>query len=164
MNKIDYSYMDVNTDDQRSGVFCMNAEEANENELRRSLDVDDQGLSSPKKEILTKIFLKTAVIPNSILFDLLDKTCFKYNEYYLFNYTSFRKIVYHNYFEEFTELLKPFYQIKALTYITKRPITYNIVATVLRQVCTWNHIPFKIKRQYNHSLSNNDYYIYHNTK
>ena len=116
-----------------------------------------------EKEILTKIFLKDAIIPNSILFHLLEKITVKYDNYYLFNYTSFRRLLYNNLLDDFVISIAPFYQEKSVKYISKQPMTYNSFVTIIRQLCTWNQIPFTIKRQYNHSLSNNDYYIYYRT-
>ena len=40
-------------------------------------------------------------VPDKLLFNLLDKVCLKTDKYYLVDLNAYRKVVFHNYYEEF---------------------------------------------------------------
>lgn len=106
------------------------------------------------------MFRSKATIPNQLLFDLLEKVCVKYDTHYVFNYTSFRKVVFLNLFDDFAEAILPAYISSKQYYVTTRPVTYNLVVTIFRQICSLNDLKYEVKREFYHSESNNDYYIY----
>ena len=97
-------------------------------------------------------------LKNNLLFDLLEKVAIKYDDYYVFNYIAYRKIFYYNLFEPFAETLKPFYIKKRQFYVTKRPITYNMVTTIIRQFCTLKDIDYTIATT--HQSKHQEYRIY----
>ena len=100
-------------------------------------------------------------IPSSILFNLLDNMCLKNDKHYILNLESFKKGVYNNKIGEFIEECKPYYHISKHKYLDKK-ITFNSFTTILRQICNFNKIQYVSKIQYDKSLYNIIYYIYHN--
>jgi len=48
-------------------------------------------------------------IPSQLLFDLLDKICLKKENYYLVDMNAYRKMMFHNYHEDFCNDLKEYY-------------------------------------------------------
>jgi hypothetical protein len=108
------------------------------------------------------VFDSNANIPNDILYDILEQVAIKYYDYYYFNYTSYRKLFFLNLFEPFIESIIDMYKPEYHFYLTKRPVTYNMVVTILRQICKKNNIPFKIMYSLFKSMKNHDYCIYYN--
>ena len=98
-------------------------------------------------------------VPNSILFDLLDKVCLKTNNYFLFDMNAYKKIIYNKSYTDFFETLKPYYHLGKQFYI-EREISYNGFTTILRQICKYNAIMFTSNIKYNASKYNIDYVIY----
>lgn len=102
-------------------------------------------------------------IDNSILFDLLDKICKKYNnKYYILNKVSFKIAVYHNYTTEFCDKIKDNYYLSKKNYVTRR-LDYSKFITIIRQICKSNNINFTSKIIYDKSDYDIVYYIYFNT-
>lgn len=123
--------------------------------------ISSMSVETKKNKNSKNIFYSNANIPNSVLYDLLDKVAIKYEDYYVFNYSSFRKLIYHELFDPFIQLISDSYRsYKREQYLMQKPVTYNMVTTIFRQICGLNKIPFEIKRKFDHSFSNNDYYIY----
>lgn len=95
----------------------------------------------------------------NILYDLLDKVAIKYEDYYIFNHISFRKLFLFHLFDPFIESLKPFYLKRSQHYLTKRPVTYNMVTTILRQFCSLKNIEYKIVNIAKKGEVEHQYYI-----
>ena len=73
-------------------------------------------------------------IPDEYLFDFLTKVCTKKNDYsYIFNKDSYKKALYFNLIEELFDKCRPHYH-KAKHHYLDKPITYNRVSTILRQL------------------------------
>ena len=106
----------------------------------------------------SQIFRKK--VPNEILFDLLEKICFKTDKYYLIDINAFRKLMFHNYNAEFCESLKDYYNLSKLFYI-ERKMVYNSFTNIVRQICKLNNIMFTSQIKYNESKYNIDFFIYH---
>jgi len=98
-------------------------------------------------------------IPDSILFELLDKLCIKNNNYYIFNFESFKKGLYNESIQQFIQFCTSFYYNSKKKYLEKK-LTYNSFVTILRQICKHNNITYTSKLVYNKSNYNIDYYIF----
>ena len=96
--------------------------------------------------------------PIEILYTFLDKFCIKKGNYVMFDYNSFRIMLYHDYNDEFIELLKEYYYPSKQFYLT-RPLTFNSFVTIIRQLCKINNVDFESKILYQHSIYNIEYYI-----
>jgi hypothetical protein len=97
-------------------------------------------------------------IPNSILFDLLDKICIKTNNYYFVDNISFKKAIYNELIGSFFNECKNYYHLSKHKYLEK--LTYNSFTTILRQICNFNKISFTSKIKYDKSDYEIQYYIY----
>jgi hypothetical protein len=98
-------------------------------------------------------------IPNSKLFELLDKTCLKNEKHYTFNNISFKKGTYSEDIQQFMDFCKPYYHISKRKYLEKK-LTYNSFTTVLRQICNYNKITYTTQIKYDKSSYDILYYIY----
>jgi len=98
-------------------------------------------------------------IPKEILFDLLDKICIKTDKYYLFDLNSYKKMIFHEYYDEFKIKIKPYYRVSKRFYI-ERKLVYSSFTNIIRQICKSNNVMFTSKIKYNESIYNIDYYIY----
>tara|TARA_B100000424_G_scaffold154226_1_gene117893 strand:+ start:2375 stop:2701 length:327 start_codon:yes stop_codon:yes gene_type:complete len=97
---------------------------------------------------------------NSILFNLLDTICIKKENYYIFNNDSYKRGC-------LLEVLTPFlvsleeYYYKSKLYYLQRKLSFNHLATIIRQICKKNNIVFTSKIKYISSAYNIIYYIYY---
>ena len=103
--------------------------------------------------------LFVVTIPKEFLFDLLDKICIKTDKYYLFDLNSYKKMIFHEYYDEFKNNIKPYYKVNKKFYI-ERKLVYSSFTNIIRQICKSNNIMFTSKIKYNESIYNIDYYIY----
>jgi hypothetical protein len=99
-------------------------------------------------------------IPKEYLFELLEKICLKTEKYYLIDLNAFRKLVFHNYYEEFKNKIKPYYCLSKQFYI-ERKLVYNSFTNIIRQICKSNNIMFTSQIKYNESKYNIDFLIYY---
>lgn len=98
-------------------------------------------------------------IPKELLFGLLEKICFKNERYYLFDLNAFRKLQFYNYFEEFREQIRPYYNLSKQFYIDRK-LEYNSFTNIMRQICKSNNIMFTSRIKYNESKYNIEFLIY----
>ena len=98
-------------------------------------------------------------IQDTILFELLDKLCIKNNNYYIFNFESYKKGVYNKSIPTFIENCKHYYYNSKQKYLEKKQ-TYNSFVTILRQICKHNKLTYLSKLVYNKSDYNIDFYIF----
>jgi len=108
---------------------------------------------------MTKQIFKSDV-PNSSLFEFLDKICFKTDKYYLIDLNAYKKMLFYNYHVDFFEYLKPYYHLSKQFYL-ERKISYNSFTNIIRQICKHNNIMFTSQIKYNESKYNIDYFIYY---
>jgi len=99
-------------------------------------------------------------IPNSIVFELLDKICLKNEKHYILNSVSFKKGVYNEEIQKFLEICLPYYHISKRKYL-ERKLTYNTFTTVIRQICNFNKITYTSQIKYDKSTYDIIYYIYY---
>lgn len=124
--------------------------------IYEAADVSSAPIS--QKECLKYIF--RSHIPINVLYDVLDKICIKKEKYYLFDFNAFRLLQYHELYPEFSQKIIQAYKPSKQFFVT-RPLTYNSFITILRHICRVNHVNFKTKFNYQHSLYNIDYYIHY---
>ena len=95
------------------------------------------------------------------IFDDFVKTNFVHeNNYYIFNYLTFKKIIYEGQIESFLTQLKDYYYKNKHFYIERPDITHNQFNTILRQICKKNNIHIEIKIKYENSKYSPEYHIY----
>jgi hypothetical protein len=99
-------------------------------------------------------------IPNTSLFELLDKICLKNEKHYIFNNESYKKGIYTEDIQKFIDFCVPFYHISKRKYLDRK-LNYNSFNTVLRQICNYNGILYTSQIKYNKSTYDIIYYIYH---
>lgn len=99
-------------------------------------------------------------IPNNLLFELLDKICFKNEKHYTFNVDSFKKGLYSEDIQNFLTSCIPYYHLSKRRYLEKN-LTHNSFITVLRQICNYNKITYTSKIKYDKSTYDIVYYIYY---
>jgi hypothetical protein len=107
--------------------------------------------------MLKQIFKST--VPNQVLFELLEKICFKTDKFYLFDMNAFRKITFYNLYEPFSQEIMQHYHVSKQFYLTRK-LTYNSFTNILRQLCKSANIMFTSQIKYNESKYNIDYFIY----
>lgn len=99
-------------------------------------------------------------VPKDLLFDLLEKICVKSDKYYLIDLNSYKKMMFHNYYEEFRNTIKPYYNLSKQFYV-ERKILYNSFTNIVRQICKNNNIMYTSQIKYNESQYNIDFLIYY---
>ena len=99
-------------------------------------------------------------VPPEILFELLEKICFKNDKYYLIDMNAYRKMMFHNHHTDFCSKLKEYYNLSKLFYL-ERKMVYNSFTNIVRQICKLNNIMFTSQIKYNESKYNIDFYVYH---
>jgi SNF2 family DNA or RNA helicase len=102
------------------------------------------------------IFRKS--FPLAILFLFLDTICPYHDDYYLFDDNVYRTMLYNNKHIPFLETLKPFYYPSQCYYLN-RPIQYNSIATIIRQICNYHAHSYKTDKLYNRSEYTTRYFI-----
>ena len=98
-------------------------------------------------------------IPNKILFDFLEKNCFKSSDkIYTFNSDAFKKGVYNESIHQFLLDCKPYYYLSKRIYL-ERKLIYSSFITILRQICKYNKINYTSEIKYNKSVYDIVYYF-----
>lgn len=110
--------------------------------------------------MLNQIFKLQVPIQN--LYNLLDKFCVKYENYYLVNIDSYKKMLFHEYQKEFIEELRQYYHTSKHFYLDRK-LTYNSFTNIIRQICKSNNHNFTSKIKYNESKYIIEFFIYFDT-
>lgn len=97
--------------------------------------------------------------PKELLFELLDKICLKTEKYYLIDQNAYKKMLFHNYHNEFCETLKSYYHYGKHFYLT-RQMNYKSFTNIIRQICNNSSIMFTSQMKYNESKYNIIFYIF----
>jgi hypothetical protein len=100
------------------------------------------------------------MVPNEILFSLLDKICVKMDKYYLIDMNSYRKMLFHEYNIVFCNKLREYYHNGKMFYINRK-ISYKSFTNIVRQICKANNIKYCSGIKYNESNYNINYMIYY---
>jgi len=110
-------------------------------------------------QLMTSQIFKN-IIPNYMLFDLLDKICIKNEKHYKLNSDAYKKGVYKEEIQQFLEDCNPYYYLSKRKYLEKK-LTYNSFTTIMRQICNFNKITYTSQIIYNKSVYDIVYHIYH---
>ena len=95
------------------------------------------------------------------IFDDFVKSNFLHeNNYYIFNYLTFKKIIYEGQIGPFLTQLKTYYYKNKYFYIERQDITNNQFNTILRQICKKNNIHIEIKIKYENSKYSPEYHLF----
>ena len=123
---------------------------------------EDRMLHLGRPEYGYTFWAKGAQVPIEFLYDLLEKVAIKYYDYYCFNYTSYRKVLFMNLFDDFANTMISAYSAKyRYIYLEKRPVTYQTMVTIMRHICKKNGVPCKSVRKLKlNSEQNRDFCIY----
>ena len=108
--------------------------------------------------MLKQIFREN--IPTEILFNLLEDICLKTDKYYLIDNNAYKKLQYKKLYENFKNIILPYYQESKKFYVL-RELNYNSFVNIVRQICKSNDVMFTSKIKYNESKYNIDYFIYY---
>jgi hypothetical protein len=106
-----------------------------------------------------QIFKKN--VPNELLFTLLDKICFKTDEYHLIDNNAYRKLLFYNLDKEFVDDILNYYHLSKQFYILRK-MTYKSFTNIIRQICKQNLIQYITEMKYNESKYNIVFKIYNN--
>jgi hypothetical protein len=106
-------------------------------------------------------------IPNALLFEFLDNTSIKTEKKYIFNKIAYKKGCMDENLEENNKLIedflnecKPYYFASKHKYLNRK-ITYNMLTTILRQICNHNKITYTSQIKYDKSTYDIEYYIFY---
>lgn len=100
-----------------------------------------------------------AKVPSDLLLTLLETNCIKSKNYYLFNNAAFKKGLLNGSIEAFINDIKQYYHLSKQYYLTKK-VVYNMITTIMRQICKYNSIAFTSQIVYDRSKYEIIYYIF----
>lgn len=100
-------------------------------------------------------------VDNSLFFDFLNNVCSKVDTYYQFDMNAYKKSTYNDneILANFLLNIKNNYHMSKQSYV-ERPITYNNITTILRQICKANNIHFTSYIKYDRSKYCINFHIY----
>lgn len=117
------------------------------------IDVDKQNLNKNTSQIFK------FNIPISMLIELFNKICIKYDSYYILNNEAYKKGIFNGDIQQFIIDCKPYYFISKRKYLT-RTLNYNHFITIIRQICKHLNIKYNNKIKYEKSTYDIVYNIY----
>lgn len=94
-----------------------------------------------------------------ILIEFLNFYCMREKNYFVINNEIFKKYKLNNKIQDFIEKLSVFY-IPSKKYFINREITFNVLLTIIRQICKYLNINYTKKIIYNKNNYNIQYNIY----
>jgi hypothetical protein len=100
-------------------------------------------------------------IPNTLLFNFLDKISTKTEKKYIFNKASYKIGLVNNIINDFLNECKPYYFSSKQKYLDRK-VTYNTLTTILRQMCNFNKVTYTSQIKYDKSSYEIEYYIFYN--
>jgi hypothetical protein len=97
---------------------------------------------------------------HSILMSFLSHVSSLDKNEFLVNYDTLKRAKYNDneLLNSFLEEIRPYYYISKRTYLDE-PITYRRFLTIIRQICNYNHIPYRSTLKYEHSKQKVEYYV-----
>lgn len=107
---------------------------------------------------MTKQMFKT-VIPQEILYNLLEQISLKTDTYYIVDFIAYKKMKFHNLHGPFLTSVIDYYHYSKRFYV-EREFTYNSFTNIIRQICRVNNIVFTSDIKYNGSKYHIDYFVY----
>lgn len=108
-----------------------------------------------------QLFLQ--LVPQSLLYDILEKVSEKTDKYYIIDINTYKRIKFYELSDTFIQTFLPYYKPSKKFYL-ERDFTYNSFTNVIRQICKSNSITFTSKIKYHESSYNIEYYVYYGTE
>lgn len=99
-------------------------------------------------------------IPNEILYNFFNKIALKIENYYIIDNNAYKKILYYELIDEFTDSIINYYHISKQYYVTRK-FTYKSFTNLIRQICKFNNIHYSTEMKYNESMYNIIFQIYY---
>ena len=90
----------------------------------------------------------------------LEPICIKAPTHYIVNYETLKRARFNTHYDDFIELLRPYYYPSNQHYIDA-PIEYKRFLTILRQICNFNNIAYTVTLAYDRSKASVEYHIYY---
>lgn len=97
-------------------------------------------------------------VPIVILFEFLKKICDIKDCKFVFTNESYKRSILLNNLNEFIDNIKEYYHLSKQHYVNRK-MSFNKIATILRQICRDNSVNYTSKIIYNKSTYNIVYYI-----
>lgn len=96
-------------------------------------------------------------IPKEFILSFLSENCETVKDFYVFNNDTFKKICYNQSINSFYTSCEKYYFLSKQKYLHK--MTFNGIATVMRQICNFHEIPYTSKIKYAHSSYTIEYFF-----
>jgi len=97
-------------------------------------------------------------VPIDILFNFLKKICDIKDCAFVFTNESYKRAVFQNILIEFIDNVKDYYHLSKQYYVN-RNMSFNNLATIVRQICRDNSVNYTSTIKYTYSTYNIVYYI-----
>lgn len=107
--------------------------------------------------MLKQIFKK--IIPDELLFDLLERVCLKTEKYYFIDINAYKKMLFHGMQTDFLKKVIEYYHASKQFYVDRK-LSYNSFTNIIRQICKSKNIQFTSQIKYTDSSYNIDYFVY----
>ena len=95
-----------------------------------------------------------------LLREFLDPICIKNATHYVINYETLKRARFSNHYDDFMEMLRPYYYPSKYHYIDA-PVAYKRFLTILRQICTYNNFAYTSTTVYDRAKASLEYRIYY---
>ena len=92
--------------------------------------------------------------------EFLDPICIKTSTHYVINYETLKRARYKTHYNDFIDLLRPYYYPSKQHYINE-PFEYKRFLTILRQICTYNNFAYTSTTVYDRAKASLEYKIYY---
>ena len=96
--------------------------------------------------------------PKNDFFEFINNFCEKNNNQYIFSKEAFKRIKLQNSAEPFCEKLKKYY-FKSKHHYLERDMNFIKFVTILRQLCNYLNVEYKMNTKYDKNTYNIIYYI-----
>lgn len=97
-------------------------------------------------------------VPIDILFNFLKKICDIKDCKFVFTNESYKRSILLNNLNEFIDNVKEYYHFSKQHYVNRK-MSFNKIATIIRQICNHNSVSYRSVIMYSNSTYNIVYYI-----
>jgi hypothetical protein len=95
-----------------------------------------------------------------LLRNFLEPICIKNNTHYVINYETLKRARFTSHYDEFIEMLRPYYYPSKIHYIDA-PVAYKRFLTIIRQICTYNNFAYTSTTVYDRAKASLEYRVYY---
>ena len=100
------------------------------------------------------------LVPQELLYELLEKVCLKTEKYYLVDHNAYKKFMYLGLDKDFGQTILDYYHASKQFYAL-REMNYNSFINIIRQICKSNQMMFTSQIRYMESKYSIEYLIFH---